>query len=98
MLNEIAEHVRLEKIFAFETTLSGRSYLSKIREWRKQQYQVKLFFLSLTDSAEAIARVRTRVLLGGHNIPEEVIKRRFISGFNNFKNIYRHEVNFWRFV
>lgn len=96
MLKEIAEHVERGRSFAFETTLSGRGYVHKIRDWRHQGYKVKLFFLSLTSPEEAIARVAERVAQGGHHVPEEAVRRRFEAGMNNFKTIYRLEVDYWR--
>ncbi|CAN5206323.1 ATPase [soil metagenome] len=95
MLHEINEHARRGESFAFETTLSGRGYLRLIREWRKQQYQVKLFFLSLASPEEAIARVAARVAQGGHYVPDDVVRRRFYAGSNNFQKLYRSEVNSW---
>ena len=46
MLEEIKAHVQRNESFAFETTLSDRTYLNMIRDWRKQGYQIKLFYLS----------------------------------------------------
>ena len=57
MVEEIAEHVRRQESFAFETTLSGRGYVRLIREWRELGYVVQLHFLSLKSPDEAIARV-----------------------------------------
>ena len=57
MLKEIAECVRRGDSFAFETTLSGLSYLGQIRQWRAQGYHVSLFFLRLPDAETSIARV-----------------------------------------
>jgi predicted ABC-type ATPase len=96
MLEEIATHADRGDSFAFETTLSGRSYLRMIRAWRQQEYQVKLFFLSLASPEEAIARVRARVAQGGHHVPDDVVRRRFFAGLNNFKTLYRLEVDVWR--
>jgi predicted ABC-type ATPase len=96
MLKEMAEHVERGRSFAFETTLAGRGYVHMIRDWRQQGYEVKLFFLSLTSPAEAIARVAERVSQGGHNVLEDVVRRRFDVGLVNFKTIYRYEVNYWR--
>ncbi len=67
-----------------------------IREWRKQNYQVKLFFLSLSNPEEAIARIAERVIQGGHYVPDDVVRRRFEAGLVNFKTIYRFEVDYWR--
>ena len=96
MLEEMEEHTERGRSFAFETTLAGRGYVRMIRKWRQLGYGVKLFFLSLASPDEAIARVAARVAQGGHNVPETVVRRRFDAGLNNFKTIYRHEVNYWR--
>jgi len=69
--------------FAFETTLAGRAYLNKIRAWQNAGYQVILFFLMLPSTRYAIARVAQRVKQGGHNIPAQVVKRRFMKGLLN---------------
>ena len=76
--------------FAFETTLSGRGYLRKIRRWRSDGYVVSLLFLSLPSAEHAVARVRQRVALGGHDIPDDVIRRRFRSGLDNFRRVRAH--------
>jgi predicted ABC-type ATPase len=96
MLREIAEHVERGHSFAFETTLAGRAYVRMIRDWRKQEYQVKLFFLSLANAEEAIARIAERVAQGGHHVPDDVVRRRFAAGLQNFEKIYRCEVDYWR--
>lgn len=96
MLKEMAEHTELGRSFAFETTLAGRGYVRMIRNWRKQGYQVKLFYLSLSTAEEAIARIAERVAQGGHHVPDDVVRRRFDAGLLNFKTIYRFEVNYWR--
>ncbi len=95
MLDEIKAHAERGDSFAFETTLSGKAYLKMIREWRKQRYQIKLIFVSLANPEEAIARVAARVAQGGHHVPEDLVRRRFVSGFYNFKTIYRFEVDYW---
>lgn len=96
MLEEIAAQVERGNSFAFETTLSGRGYVRKIREWRKLGYQVKLIFLSLASPEEAIARVAARRTQGGHHIPDEVVRRRFHAGMRLFQTTYKFEVNVWR--
>ncbi len=97
MLEEIDECVDAGKSFAFETTLSGLIYLKKIAVWQAHGYQVKLWFLSLPSSDVAVSRVAIRVSQGGHNIPEDVIRRRFKSGLDNFQNHYSKIVNSWAF-
>ena len=95
MLAEIAYCAQRGESFAFETTLSGLSYLKHIKAWRAQGYQVSLFFLSLPDAETAIARVAERVQQGGHDIPELVIRRRFAAGLQNFRKHYQAVVDQW---
>lgn len=95
MLQELTRHFIARTSFAFETTLSGRGYLRLIDEWQKAGYRVKLIFLELASAEEAIARVAQRVKQGGHHIPEDVIRRRFVAGKNNFKQLYAPIVDAW---
>jgi predicted ABC-type ATPase len=95
MLHEIDECVAASHDFAFETTLSGLSYLRKIKCWQALGYQVKLWFLSLPNDDLAVSRVAQRVMQGGHNIPEDVIRRRFNAGLENFYKNYSKAVDSW---
>lgn len=95
MLETIADFVERGESFSFETTLSGVSYAQMIPAWRASGYVVKLIFLSLPEVEMAIARVASRVRQGGHNIPEEVIRRRFAHGLENFER-YRLLVDTWQ--
>jgi len=95
MLEEIDECVDAGQNFALETTLSGLTYLRKIQLWQRLGYQVKLWFLSLPNADAAVARVAQRVMQGGHDIPEDVIRRRFKSGLDNFHLRYKLLVDSW---
>jgi predicted ABC-type ATPase len=95
MLQEMANCVQKGESFAFETTLSGLHYLVRIRQWQEQGYHVSLFFLYLPDVETAIARVAERVKQGGHNIPNDVIRRRFSAGLRNFHQVYKSVVDLW---
>ncbi len=95
MLRRIRDEVTEGESFAFETTLANRSYAHSIREWQAAGYHVALWFLALPSAEAAIARVAQRVLQGGHDIPEEVVRRRFVAGRANFDNIYRGLVDAW---
>lgn len=88
MLHRINELLETNKIFAFETTLSTKSYKSKIKIAQEKNYKVILLFFWLQDVDLAIERVKTRVKEGGHNIEIEVIKRRYVNGISNLFNIY----------
>ena len=95
MLTEIDLCVQRGDSFAFETTLSGLSYLKHIKKWCSRGYQVSLYFLSLPNVETAIARVASRVRQGGHDIPEPVIRRRFATGRENFRKHYQGAVDDW---
>jgi predicted ABC-type ATPase len=84
MLNRIETLLAERKSFAFESTLSGLSYLELIRKAKLSGYYVILFFVWLKSEEMAIERVAGRVKKGGHNIPTEVIKRRYKKGIENF--------------
>ena len=95
MVKQIREHANKGRSFAFETTLSGRRYARWIPEWRNGGYRVKLFFLRLPTPEMAIERVAQRVAEGGHDVPEEVIRRRFHAGWGNFDQIFKNIVDDW---
>ncbi len=94
-IEQMTSFVRQRESFAFETTLSGLRYARLIPQWQKKGYFVKLFFLKLHDPEIAIARVAARVTQGGHDVPGEVIRRRFVAGFRNFEQIYKALVDQW---
>ncbi|WP_319779919.1 zeta toxin family protein [Maridesulfovibrio sp.] len=96
MLKQIDKYVAEGLSFSLETTLSGKGYLRKIPKWQTQGYNVALIFLSLENEQAAIDRVAYRVSQGGHNIPEDVIRRRFHNGLNNF-HVYKKLVDRWYF-
>ncbi|MBF0213798.1 MAG: zeta toxin family protein [Magnetococcales bacterium] len=95
MLQAIVGHVAVGRSFAFETTLSGKGYARSIPQWRAKGYHVKLIFLDLPDVETALARVAERVRQGGHDVPEETVRRRFVAGRLNFVGIYRPLVDVW---
>ena len=95
MLQLIAEHASKGESFAFETTLAGRNYARSIPQWRARGYRVTLYFLSLPSVDIALSRVAERVRQGGHDVPEEVVKRRFLSGRENFERLYKPIVDKW---
>lgn len=95
MLAEIGRHFAARDSFAFETTLAGRGYLRSIRLWQAAGYRVKLPLLSLQHPEQAIARVAERVRQGGHDVPEDTIRRRFHAGIANFYALYAPLVDAW---
>jgi predicted ABC-type ATPase len=87
-LQEIERYIHRRESFAFETTLSGRTYLRLIKRLQTDGWKVALFYLWLPDVEISIARVKERVEHGGHHIPEEDIRRRFPRSINNLLNDY----------
>jgi predicted ABC-type ATPase len=88
MLHRITELVSQNETFAFETTLSTKSFKNRILEAKHKNYNVTLLFFWLKNPELAKERVKTRVLEGGHNIPEDIIERRYYKGIKNLFKIY----------
>jgi predicted ABC-type ATPase len=95
MIQRIDECVKNNESFAFETTFSGKGYERKIKKWKSQDYEIIIYFLKLQSVDLAIERVRLRVSQGGHNIPEDIIRRRFDKSWKNFQDVYKQLANFW---
>ncbi len=95
MLERIIELIDLDVDFAFETTLTTISYKNTIELARKKGYKITLLFFWLNDVKLAIERVATRVSEGGHNIPEDVIIRRYFKGLTNLTNIFIQICDYW---
>lgn len=97
MLGRIGELVVARRDFAFETTLSTRSFVLRLQKMRENGYKFKLIFLWLASSELAVSRVAERVLQGGHNIPKETIRRRYEKGLHNFFKLYQPIADSWYF-
>ncbi|MGB4840429.1 MAG: hypothetical protein WBP08_15615 [Saprospiraceae bacterium] len=80
MLNRIDELLNDQQDFAFETTRSSKTYLHYLKRSKEKGYEMTLLLLWLNSIELAIERVRIRVIEGGHDIPEEIIKRRYKRG------------------
>lgn len=88
MLKRISELLKENESFAFETTLSTKSYRNKVLYAKNKGYTVTLLFFWLNNVELAKERVKTRVKEGGHNIPSKVIERRYTKGIKNLFDIY----------
>ncbi len=93
MLSRIEQLFNENKTFAIETTLATKIYKNKIIEARSKGYQVVLLFFWLENVEMAIDRVRIRVAEGGHDIPEDVIVRRYYRGIKNLFDLYLNLVD-----
>ena len=74
--------------FSFETTCAGRGHAALIRRCQQSGYRVTLLYFWLPSADLAVARVAQRVRDGGHNIPPEIIRRRFAAGLRNLRALY----------
>ena len=95
MLGEIRAFAEKRVSFAFETTLSGRSYASLLRSLKTDGYRIHIYFLWVENAELAVSRVRERVVRGGHDIPSPVVRRRFSRSLENFFSLYRRLANSW---
>lgn len=95
MLLRIDELLARNETFSIETTLATKSYLNLVRKAQARGYQVRLVFFWLESSELAIQRVAERVSKGGHNIPSDVIHRRYKAGISNLFNLFMKEVDLW---
>lgn len=87
-LNEIHKNIERRIDFAFETTLSGHSYIKLFEKLREEGWQIVLFFLWIPDADFSKDRVRQRVQEGGHDIPDEAIYRRYPRIMHNLVKTY----------
>jgi len=95
MIKQINECVRKNESFSFETTLSGKGYVKKIKEWKNQGYEIIIYFLKLPSAEFAIERVKLRVAKGGHNVPVQDVKRRYERSWHNFSELYKPLADSW---
>jgi predicted ABC-type ATPase len=95
MLGEIGQYARRRADFGFETTLSGLSHVKLIRNLIKAGYQSHIFYLWVPRVELALDRVRERVLRGGHDVPEIIVRRRFDRSIRNFLTHYRLLAESW---
>ena len=81
--------------FGFETTLSGKGYVRLLKDLKSKGYRIHLYFLWVDNVDIALERVADRVRRGGHNVPEEIVRRRFNRGLPNLFNLYRPLLDLW---
>jgi predicted ABC-type ATPase len=89
VLETIADFTRSKTDFAFETTLSGRTYVPLLRRVKKAGFALHMFYLWIPSPDLALLRIRYRVAIGGHNVPERDVRRRFARTLDNLFTLYR---------
>jgi predicted ABC-type ATPase len=95
VLKQMDELEEARRDFAVETTLASRSLAPRILRLRQSGYHFRLLFLWVPDADFSVHRVAERVLRGGHNIPEETIRRRYQAGIKNFFSLYLPLADVW---
>lgn len=95
MLQRIDYLLSKKATFAIETTLATKSYKNLVDRAKISGYKVILLFFWLPSPEIAQQRVASRVAAGGHDIPKEIIHRRYWLGLQNLFNIFINIVDFW---
>src|SRR3989338_8067228 len=95
VLQEIEEMSGKGISFAFETTLSGKTYLSLLNKLKNKGYRIHLFFLWIPNSNLALERIKDRVASGGHDVPAVDVRRRFRRSIENFFKVYEPAADAW---
>jgi len=98
MLQRIQQLIDAKETFAFETTLSTKSYKNIVKDCKAKGYKVVLLFFWLNSPNLAIERIKIRVSQGGHNIPNDIVKRRYKRGLENFFKIFMRLCDSWEFT
>lgn len=95
MLERIHHLISKRETFAIETTLSTKSYKALITQAKSLEYEIVLLYFWLESPELAIERVKHRIQQGGHNIPEDVIRRRYAKGLKNLFEIFIPVADSW---
>lgn len=95
MLQRIEELLDKGETFSIETTLATKSYISLVRRAQAKGYRISVLFFWLQTPELAVQRVAERVQNGGHNIPEDIVRRRYVAGISNLFRLYMREVDYW---
>jgi predicted ABC-type ATPase len=95
MLRRLQELAQERATFAFESTLSSRTFAVFLKELKSRGYLVHLLYVWLNSPELSAVRVRHRVEAGGHDIPLDTIHRRYGRSVANFMNMYRPLANSW---
>jgi len=94
-LKELDRLAKARLDFAFESTLSGLVYLSRLKRWKAAGYRIEIVYLRLSSPRLALRRIAARVRQGGHNVPRADVLRRFNRSWNNFEKFYRLFAEAW---
>lgn len=96
MLERIRQLAKAQADFAFETTLASRSFAPWLARLKRSDYHVHVLFLWLESADLALNRVAARVRLGGHDVPEGTVRRRYTRGLRNLFGLYLPLADSWQ--
>jgi len=94
-LRELNRLAKSEEDFAFESTLSGLTYIKFLRRWKAAGRRIEIAYLRISSPQLALRRIAARVKQGGHNVPRQDVLRRFTRSWINFENRYRLLADAW---
>ncbi len=94
-LGELDRLAGARQDFAFESTLSGLTYLGRLQQWKAAGYRIEIVFLRLASVPLALRRITARVKQGGHDVPRADVRRRFVRGWKNFEAAYKPLADAW---
>ncbi len=95
MLGRLRQLASAGENFAFESTLSSRTFAPFLKSLRTQGYRVAIYYFSLPNAQLAVRRVKLRVALGGHDVPADVVRRRFGRSLANIFELYAPIASTW---
>jgi len=94
-LSELDRLAKGKTDFAFESTLSGLTYVNRLTRWKRTGYRLEIVYLRISSPSLALRRIATRVKQGGHNVPRRDVLRRFARSWQNFDRRYRVLADAW---
>jgi len=94
-LKELDRLAKTRSDFAFESTLSGLTYLGRLKRWKAAGYRIEIVYLRLRSPQLALRRIAARVRQGGHDVPRADVLRRFDRSWINFEKSYRLLADAW---
>jgi predicted ABC-type ATPase len=94
-LRELDRLAKAKSNFGFESTLSGLTYLNRLKRWKSVGYRIEIVYLRISSPRLGLRRIAARVKQGGHNVPRQDVLRRFTRSWNNFERHYRLLADAW---
>jgi predicted ABC-type ATPase len=94
-LQQLGRLARSEDDFAFESTLSGLTYMNRLKHWKAAGRRIAIVYLRILSPQLALRRIAARVKQGGHNVPRQDVLRRFTRSWNNFERHHRLLADAW---